>query len=249
MTETNDRTRELETLVEDALATELLTADRARLSGYARAAVAALRRHGQVRSVSVDDRAAAIAGRMRSALERCRAVFSNMARENYSRGLFRPRWPVHHEPLRADALALLPVVDAALAGDATEPARVMTKEKFDGSLGYATRLAEALWERHWKTGAPDWSPAPDLLGLITQIDTMTAGLEPPRATIERLEEARSTLEKIVAIKEDTLRERHGALTGHALELREAFDRGYRMAYYRCAQIASNALANLKAKDT
>ena len=47
----------------------------------------------------------------------------------------------------------------------------MTRE-----LGYATRLAEALWEKHCKTEAPDWKPLPDLLGVLTQIDNMTTGL-------------------------------------------------------------------------
>jgi hypothetical protein len=44
------------------------------------------------------------------------------------------------------------------------------------ALGYATTLACALWEKHYKAEAPDWKPQPDLLGLLTQIDNMTAGL-------------------------------------------------------------------------
>lgn len=44
------------------------------------------------------------------------------------------------------------------------------------SLGYATRLAQSLWEQHWKAAAPQWKPLPDLLGVLTQIDNMTAGL-------------------------------------------------------------------------
>lgn len=44
------------------------------------------------------------------------------------------------------------------------------------ALGYAMRLATALWEKHWKGDAPEWKPLPDVLGLLTQIDNMTFGL-------------------------------------------------------------------------
>lgn len=48
------------------------------------------------------------------------------------------------------------------------------------AYGYAKRLAESLWERHWKNVAPDWKPLPDLIGVLTQIDNMTAGLAASR---------------------------------------------------------------------
>jgi hypothetical protein len=51
----------------------------------------------------------------------------------------------------------------------------------DSSLDYAYRLAWALWEKHYKIDAPDWKPLPDLLGLLTQIDNMAAGLVRPSA--------------------------------------------------------------------
>jgi len=42
---------------------------------------------------------------------------------------------------------------------------------------YAERLATSLWEKHWKEDAPDWKPlSGDLIGILTQIDNMTAGL-------------------------------------------------------------------------
>lgn len=44
------------------------------------------------------------------------------------------------------------------------------------AYGYASRLAVALWEKHYKDTAPQWKPLPDLLGVLTQIDNMTAGL-------------------------------------------------------------------------
>jgi hypothetical protein len=46
----------------------------------------------------------------------------------------------------------------------------------DKDLAYATRLAVALWERHWKEDAPNWRPLPELIGVLTQIDNMTVGL-------------------------------------------------------------------------
>lgn len=44
------------------------------------------------------------------------------------------------------------------------------------ALLYAQRLAEVLWEKHWKGDAPKWRPLPELIGTLTQIDNMTAGL-------------------------------------------------------------------------
>ena len=52
--------------------------------------------------------------------------------------------------------------------------RPMTRE-----LGYARSLAVGMWEHYYKAEAPNWEPLPDLLGLLTQIDNMVAGL--PRA--------------------------------------------------------------------
>lgn len=42
---------------------------------------------------------------------------------------------------------------------------------------YAERLANVLWEKHYRNAAPDWKPLTgDLIGIITQIDNMTSGL-------------------------------------------------------------------------
>lgn len=50
--------------------------------------------------------------RLRSALARARCVLNNMAWENEGAWFFR--WPINHEPLRADAKSLLPVIDEIL---------------------------------------------------------------------------------------------------------------------------------------
>lgn len=49
------------------------------------------------------------------------------------------------------------------------------------AYGYAKRLAVAIWEQHYKDVAPQWNPLDDLMGVLTQIDNMTAGLTTPPA--------------------------------------------------------------------
>ncbi|SFJ68372.1 hypothetical protein [Methylobacterium brachiatum] len=53
--------------------------------------------------------------RLRASLEWARSILGNMALEHTTgwRGIFA-RWPIHHEPLRNDARAVLPIIDAAL---------------------------------------------------------------------------------------------------------------------------------------
>ena len=41
---------------------------------------------------------------------------------------------------------------------------------------YAKRLAKHLWENHYKKKVPEWEPLPDLMGILSQIDNMIAGL-------------------------------------------------------------------------
>ncbi len=54
--------------------------------------------------------------RLRRALERARTILGNMAKENPPVIAFGwQRWPISHEPLRADARRLLPDIDAILA--------------------------------------------------------------------------------------------------------------------------------------
>ena len=37
------------------------------------------------------------------------------------------------------------------------------------AYGYASRLAVAIWEQHYKDVAPQWKPLDDLMGVLTQI--------------------------------------------------------------------------------
>jgi hypothetical protein len=50
-----------------------------------------------------------------AALERAHTVLSNMALEHKTgwRSIFA-RWPISHEPLRADARNVLPIIEAAI---------------------------------------------------------------------------------------------------------------------------------------
>jgi hypothetical protein len=56
------------------------------------------------------------------------------------------------------------------------------------AYGYASRLAVAIWEKHYKDAAPQWKPLDDLMGVLTQIDNMSSGLSlaaPPAPSAER----------------------------------------------------------------
>jgi hypothetical protein len=53
------------------------------------------------------------------------------------------------------------------------------------AYGYAKRLSEAIWKKHYQSTAPQWEPFDDLMGVLTQIDNMTAGLiTPPAAPVQ-----------------------------------------------------------------
>ena len=75
------------------------------------------------------------------------------------------------------ARAMQPTIDAlraALAAEQPQPE----------ALGYATRLATSLWEKHYKAVSPHWRPLNDTLGVLTQIDNMTCRLVPPPPAAE-----------------------------------------------------------------
>lgn len=52
--------------------------------------------------------------RLKQLLERCYVVLGNLAMERENPAVWQSRWPISHEPLRADAKALLPLLDAAV---------------------------------------------------------------------------------------------------------------------------------------
>ena len=50
-------------------------------------------------------------------------------------------------------------------------------EQNSEAYGYAKYLAECIWEKHYKEESPHWRPFDNTLGVLTQIDNMTCGLE------------------------------------------------------------------------
>jgi len=58
-------------------------------------------------------------------------------------------------------------------------------EQEPNCYGYAARLATAIWEQHYKNTAPQWQVLDDLMGVLTQIDNMAAGLVSPPQPEER----------------------------------------------------------------
>jgi len=54
-------------------------------------------------------------------------------------------------------------------------------EQEPDTYGYAKRLAEAIWRKHYQSTAPKWEPFCHLMGVLTQIDNMTAALVTPPA--------------------------------------------------------------------
>jgi hypothetical protein len=74
------------------------------------------------------------------------------------------------------------VLDFLVGGDFAYPTKLATdlRERLEqpepDAYGYAKRLAQAIWQKHYKATAPQWKPLDDLMGVLTQIDNMTAGL-------------------------------------------------------------------------
>lgn len=57
------------------------------------------------------------------------------------------------------------------------PRRFAGARGYAAALEYATRLATGMWERDWKEESPHWQPFDDLVGVLSQIDNMLAGME------------------------------------------------------------------------
>jgi hypothetical protein len=54
------------------------------------------------------------------------------------------------------------------------------------AYGYAKRLAEFIWEKHYKEQSPAWTPLENTLGVLTQIDNMVCGLALAKPEQEQL---------------------------------------------------------------
>lgn len=92
------------------------------------------------------------------------------------------------------ALGVLDQVAGAMPFPVALEVRAALRERLaqPDAYGYASRLAVAIWEQHYKDVATQWKPLDDLMGVLTQIDNMTAGLtrlaQPQRTHWEGCEE-------------------------------------------------------------
>jgi hypothetical protein len=78
--------------------------------------------------------------------------------------------------------------DAALVEPAITALKAALEQPEQAELdaySYASRLAIAIWEKHYKATAVNWKPLPDLMGVVSQIDNMTAGLTHQQAQPEQ----------------------------------------------------------------
>ena len=72
-----------------------------------------------------------------------------------------------------------------LADPMREVQRLGQEIEQDHTYGYASRLAIAIWQKHYRNDAPKWKPLETTEGVLTQIDNMTCGLvkeKPPQRT-------------------------------------------------------------------
>jgi hypothetical protein len=55
----------------------------------------------------------------------------------------------------------------------------------EDALGYATRLATLMAEKHYPDRSTDWKPLTDIVGILTQIDNMVAGMVRADGTVKK----------------------------------------------------------------
>ena len=110
-------------------------------------------------------------------------AFKNKTRWIAKRGESGGRFRDVNEPMQCDYLA---AAEAAI--EATGITR-LTAER-DAALAELRQLTESIWKAEYRKTAPDWQPLPDLVGLITQLDNMYAGVR------EQRDAAREALWKI-----------------------------------------------------
>ena len=85
--------------------------------------------------------------------------------------------------------------------------RAVAQPEQDNTYGYASRLATAIWQKHYMKDAPKWKPLDTTEGVLTQIDNMTCGL----------------------VKEKPAQPEQSTMCGEPVALRHSFD-GYGYLY-------------------
>lgn len=84
------------------------------------------------------------------------------------------------------------IVTVLTALDAAEKQNAVLEKERDEGKREALRLAEVIYRRHYRVGAPNWKPLDYTAGIISQIDNMVAGI------LERDEAAEAKLTSINA---------------------------------------------------
>lgn len=109
--------------------------------------------------------------------------------------------------------------------DATMEHRSFSELKniLEEARAYAHNLAVSIYGQHYLDESPNWRPLPDLMGLLTQIDNMYAGL---RNDLEALEFENKRLVGLplatLMVERDALRERANALL-HQIDIGDYVD--------------------------
>lgn len=87
------------------------------------------------------------------------------------------------DSLGDDARAILPIITAGEAA---------ARAELEHGKDELRRLMQVIWRQEYRNEAPDWQPLPDLVGMITQIDNMYAGVRQQRdEALHRITSARA----------------------------------------------------------
>ena len=90
-------------------------------------------------------------------------------------------WPgtAHEQAMKGVKEAITAIKEALAQPDHIRNATKMMAQPVQEPVdcyGYAARLATSIWKQHYQKTAPQWQVLDDLIGVLTQIDNMAAGL-------------------------------------------------------------------------
>lgn len=115
---------------------------------------------------------------------------------------------LHVSQVNLLARAILPIIEAREAAAKDE----------------LRRLLDAIWKQEYRTEAPDWQPLPDLVGMITQIDNMYAGVRSQRDEARwKLGEAKADAERLADMLRLSARWFEQYALDHEIKAQQAVD--------------------------
>ena len=85
------------------------------------------------------------------------------------------RWAAEQKAAETIVPLLTAAIEARTAMDTNDRIAALERD-LAAAQSYATTLAVSMHKQHYAEAAPNWQPLPDLVGLLTQIDNMYAGL-------------------------------------------------------------------------